>query len=552
MSSKKQNVRKFRLAAMALALQISTGSAFAAITVNDTFVFRFANGGAKATGSISLNHGSNWDTGSFVNPAFGDVTALNVTVSGASAGNGSFTRANFNSVAFNSNGALNRNANFVGQTNFRDFNVFGTGSPAPNGSSPFILAADNGFGTGMTLDCFYLQGVGSCGAPAPAAGQFVPNSSPRTNSVAAVLDSLNGGTGSMATAITALAGLSAPEQSAALEKLTPSPSRGLQVTTTNSMFSAFNQIGLRLDGLRLANGSFSSPVLAQGDGFSTGLASGDEPAKRGLWIKAYGLEGRQGQKDGYAGYKNNGWGMVAGIDQEFAPGLIAGVALTYSDASLSYRDQLSGSGNDAKSVQASLYGTKDFGRFYVDGAAAYGQQRNTSSRDTVVSGTAMGKFDGDQWGVRLGAGMPIPLSRDLNLVPQARLEWLRVHQDAYTETDSALALNVDATTAQRIRSGLGAQLNYDTVLGSVKAQPYLKAFWNYDFKNSGIDSSASFVGGGTSFTTQGQKLDRNTYTLGLGANLFTRNNFTASIGYDFTGASSYQSHIAQTTLRWAF
>lgn len=552
MSSKKQNARKFRLAAMALALQISTGSAFAIVLVNDTFVFRFANGGANATGSFSVNHASSWYTGSFTDPGFGNVTALNVTVSGASAGNGSFTRANFIDVPFNTSGAINRNANFVGQANFTDFNLLGSGSPAPFGVVQFVLGADNRTSTQMTLDCFYLLGVGTCGASAPAAAQFVPNATSRTNSVAAVLDSLNGGTGNMAPAIAALRLLSAPEQAAALEKLTPSPSRGLQVTTTNSMFSAFNQIGLRLDGLRLANGSFSSPVLAQGDGFSTGLASGDEPAKRGLWIKAYGLEGRQGQKDGYAGYKNNGWGMVAGIDQEFAPGLIAGAALTYSDASLSYRDQLSGSGNDAKSVQASLYGTKDFGLFYIDGAAAYAQQRNTSSRDTVVSGTAKGKFDGDQWGVRFGAGMPFPLSRDLNLVPQARLEWIRVHQDAYTETDSALALNVDSNTAQRIRSGLGAQLNYDTTQGSVKAQPYLKAFWNYDFKNSGIDSSASFVGGGTSFTTQGQKLDRNTYTVGLGANLFTRTNFTAAVGYEFTGASSYQSHTAQTTLRWAF
>lgn len=383
-------------------------------------------------------------------------------------------------------------------------------------------------------------------------GQFVPNSTTRTGGVASVLDSLNGGAGNMAPAIAALSALSPAQQTGALEKLTPSTSRGAQIAAQNSLFSAFGQIGQRLDGLRLAGGEFNARSLAADGSVSMGLSSGDGVAKQGFWLKTYGLESTQGQKDGFAGYKGSGWGVAAGLDRQFAPGLIGGVALSYSDTSISYRNQLDGNSSGAKSTQLSLYGTKTIGSAYVDAVIAYAQQKNSSSRDTVVSGIARGNFNGDQWGARLGVGLPVALGRDLSIVPQARIEWSRVHQKSYTETGSDLALNVGSSSAERLRSSLGAQLNYDTLVADVKVQPFVRAFWNYDFKNNGVDSVASFVGGGASFVTPGQKLDRNTYSVGAGANLFTKGNFTATVGYDFTSGDSYRAHVAQASTRWAF
>lgn len=383
-------------------------------------------------------------------------------------------------------------------------------------------------------------------------GQFVPNSTTRTGGVASVLDSLNGGAGNMAPAIAALSALSPAQQTGALEKLTPSTSRGAQIAAQNSLFSAFGQIGQRLDGLRLAGGEFNARSLAADGSVSLGLSSGDGVAKQGFWLKTYGLESTQGQKDGFAGYKGSGWGVVAGLDRQFAPGMIGGIALSYSDTSVSYRDQLNGNDNGVKSTQLSLYGTKTIGPAFVDAVVAYAQQKNTGSRDTVVSGIARGSYNGDQWGARLGAGLPVALSRDLSIVPQVRVEWARLHQKSYTETGSALALNVGAASADRLRSSVGAQLNYDTMVGGVKLQPFVRAFWNHDFKNDGVDSVASFVGGGSSFLTRGQKLARNTYSVGAGANLFTKGHFTATVGYDFTGGDAYRAHTAQATVRWMF
>jgi outer membrane autotransporter protein len=470
-----------------------------------------------------------------------------MTVVGAASGNGSFTQANFATSFYMTGGPVNKATSLVGQ--FIDFKFVGNGAPAPtNSGSLKAIISNNGTGTEMTLTCFFIQGAGTCGG----GSAFTPNATPGTSGVAAVLDALGAGTGGMATALTALGALSPAQQAAALEKLTPNSSRGTTVAARDGMSSAMDQVSNRLDGLRAANGAYDAPQLAA-TGAVSGLAGGDVAPRYGFWTKAFATENRQGAKDGFAGYKGSGWGLAAGADRDFGDGLIAGLAFTYSNTSVSYRDQLQGNGAGIASYQLSAYGSQDVGPGYVEAMAAYSRQKYDSQRDTVVSGLALGNYGGDQWGLRIGGGVPYKLSADTTLVPQARLEWNQVKQNSYTETNAgALALNVAGTTADRLRSSIGAQLNHDTNLGDVKARPFARVFWNHDFKNDGVDSTASFVGGGTSFRTAGQKIDKDSYTLGVGVNLYTRRDFTATISYDHDMASGYRAHTAQAVARWQF
>lgn len=212
----------------------------------------------------------------------------------------------------------------------------------------------------------------------------------------------------------------------------PTLSRALQVASIGSLTGAMDRVGTRLEGLRLADNAAG--------GTARGMAAGDETARNGVWARTYSLRGSQNERDGFAGYDSKGWGIIAGADHEFAPGLVGGVALSYSDTSVDYNDQLSGNSCRVKSTQLSVYGS----------------------------------------------------------VPQLKLEWNKVSQDGYTESGGGpLALSVDSNSAERMRSILGAQLNHDTSIDGVRVQPYVNLFWNHDFKNAGIDSGASFVGGGS-------------------------------------------------------
>ena len=141
--------------------------------IADTFNFQFSgrgsDSGATATGSFTTSDTTTGTLAGVFNASFNNVSALNVLVAGASAGNGTFALTNFSSWFFTSSGALNFTTNLVGQPPFTDFNLFGTGSPSPYGTTYFTLTSNGGSGTPMTLSCFYLQGAGNlCGNLPPS------------------------------------------------------------------------------------------------------------------------------------------------------------------------------------------------------------------------------------------------------------------------------------------------------------------------------------------------------------------------------------------------
>lgn len=144
-----------------LLMVASTLPAFAApVTIDFTYVL----GAAKAVGSVTFestlitNPGNN--SFALPNPA---VLNIRMTVSGAAAGNGSYTTADFTSVRFDTNGGtLNFSRSLIGQPtsgapwgttqsgNSGDLNFFGL-APTPNGVFFFTLGANGGAADAMIL-----------------------------------------------------------------------------------------------------------------------------------------------------------------------------------------------------------------------------------------------------------------------------------------------------------------------------------------------------------------------------------------------------------------
>jgi len=115
---------------------------------------------AVATGQISI------DTDLLPNPGFEFsmspiVTALSLTVSGATSGNGTFGLADFNNGwVWDTGGVtLNLATQLVGQSGWGnggigDFNLFSSLAGAPVGFSPFVLGTNGFAGDQMQLTSF--------------------------------------------------------------------------------------------------------------------------------------------------------------------------------------------------------------------------------------------------------------------------------------------------------------------------------------------------------------------------------------------------------------
>lgn len=178
--------------ARSIALLLIAAFATNAIAAPITFPFRFAdpNSNAQAVGSITFE-----DT-LLVNPGANDfilpspaVLALNVTVSGSVAGDGSFGISDFDEVLFDTNGGtLNFASQLVGQPTSGgpwgtpdgtsgDFNLFSIGPPTgveryangphapaganlpPNGEFFFTLGANGGSDEQMVLTAMGVSGA---------------------------------------------------------------------------------------------------------------------------------------------------------------------------------------------------------------------------------------------------------------------------------------------------------------------------------------------------------------------------------------------------------
>ena len=110
---------------------------------------------AVGTGTITLDESLINNPGlTFNPPPF--ITALSLTISGASSGNGTFTLPDFANYFLRIGpGTVDFSQDLVGQPNFIDFNVFNVfGNSAPYGSQVQTITTDQGFGDPLTLTSF--------------------------------------------------------------------------------------------------------------------------------------------------------------------------------------------------------------------------------------------------------------------------------------------------------------------------------------------------------------------------------------------------------------
>ncbi|WP_186300432.1 autotransporter outer membrane beta-barrel domain-containing protein [Denitromonas ohlonensis] len=256
----------------------------------------------------------------------------------------------------------------------------------------------------------------------------------------------------------------------------------------------------------------------------------------------------------YSGFEANTSGLTIGADARLSNEWIAGGAFSYGHTDLSQQDYRNGDSSDIDTYQFTAYAGRDFGAWYVDGMLGYAQQQYETKRDTSVAGVAKGNFDGAQLLAKVEAGYPIALGRQLTLTPLAGLEWSRLTLDSYTEQGAgALSLRVKGEHALRTASHLGARLEMAIDMDNgATLYPSAHARWVHQFDRDGTDTTAAFIGGGSSFVTPGQKLAADSYLFGVGLIYQQANGRAIGLQLDTEQATARSSYAGTVTVQWLF
>ncbi|MDP5238063.1 autotransporter outer membrane beta-barrel domain-containing protein [Uliginosibacterium sp. 31-16] len=453
------------------------------------------------------------------------------------------------------------------------FNV-GTLSNARNGSLVSVLdinflessriASFQGFIDNLIA---YMAAQAAAGEAAASggAGNFVTLSNSTSRGAARVLDERTSASiidADMALAIGRLSSLPADQKVVALQRQAPQTGRAAIVASNQAVSGSLDSVAMRLEGVReqgfivgldedLMKGRLK--LAAAGDNVASQLAS-EKTRRSNAWVKAFGAYANQNLDGDYAGYHASTGGMALGADTLLDSKLVVGGAFSYAKTDVRMSDFRNGDSTNINSYQFTAYASRDFGKFYIDGMLAYARHQFNANRDTAVSGTAAGEFEGSEYAAKATVGLPVKLSEKLTLTPVAGLEANHIYFESYTETGAgALSQRVDNDSVTRVRSMLGSKLSTELqTAGGISIKPSLDLAWRHEFENDGMDSTSTFTGGGGSFSTAGQKLARNTFALGAGVAIQKTRDFNLKIRLNSELAKGYQSFAGQIQGQWLF
>jgi len=284
----------------------------------------------------------------------------------------------------------------------------------------------------------------------------------------------------------------------------------------------------------------------------TGKSSGEIPPGVGLWMQGFGAVADQSNSSGVDGFESSSMGATFGADRAIRDNLRLGAAFSYANTSVDEKGSRSGSGQDIDSYIGSVYGSyRASSPWYIDGIMTVAAHEHDSTRLAAGPVIGKGEYTAMQYGIKAEVGYPVAVQR-FTLTPLASFAYDHLNQDGYTETGTGLSLG-DSSTNSYV-SGVGLRLATErTASNGWLVRPTMHAKWMHQFNDSLIpDQTASFTGGGASFTTAGLDLPQNSFNFGVGVHILTQNSMTLTAKYEGELRTNYMSNAGMLRARLDF
>ena len=360
-------------------------------------------------------------------------------------------------------------------------------------------------------------------------------------SLGALLDNLaNSSTGDMANV---LGDLDKSGNAGNARKLEPTVDRG----TLQAGFATNTQVNRTIINRMV---EFRTAGLGAGE---SGISTGDEPAKWGLWTQGFGAFMNQAAAGSSNGYTANIWGGSLGFDRLVYKNVLVGLSGSYARNNIRTEDV--STNTNADSYQGNLYGNLARDAYYLNGILSYAYNRYDASRHIVFGTTnriATSNYGGQQYSAYVEGGYGFK-NGGFDITPLLSLQYMRLNINDYVESGAdSLNLNVDAQRYNMLQSGLGAKIAYPIAGKSLRFIPEMHAKWFYDFVGDPQQAASTFTGGGASFATQGIDPAKSSYNIGAMLTIITTHNVTLTLNYDFDMKTDFYSHNGYFNFRYVF
>lgn len=285
-----------------------------------------------------------------------------------------------------------------------------------------------------------------------------------------------------------------------------------------------------------------------------GASSGDLfEVDKNFWFKPFASWANQDDKQDISGYDANTYGLVAGLDKEFANDIRLGLALSYARSDVDGNSNIARHSVDVDTYRLSFYGNK----YLTSGTNVFFQadigRHNNEGKREIAFTNSTARADFDSWSSHIGAGIahPIALSEKVTLTPSFRADYTHIRDESYREKDAGiLNLDVDSNESEAFVLSLDGKLSKDI---AANASIYINGGVDYDLINDDSRINAAFAGAPTaSFRTDGIKQKPWGGHIGVGIVGEMTENLTVTAGLSAEFKEGYDNKTASAKFNWNF
>ena len=348
----------------------------------------------------------------------------------------------------------------------------------------------------------------------------------------------------------------------AFASMSPAVYAGYTASTFNTVQQYTNVLQDRMTALRASEfspartaGALSGePVrLAYaGKGLADVLDASEAERARssGLWLRGFSQKGDQNATEDMNGFDYRLTGTTIGYDHRWTNGLSAGVSFGAVRNTVNVDSNVSQGDIDSK--MGSIYAGYFDQRWYLNGALSAGRNKYDTRRTNMVDqSTISSAHNGDVLAAALGVGRYVPLEAWW-AEPLATLQFTRLKEEAFSETGNG-AMDIPARISDGLVSTLGVRLSRPIQDGNGATWvPQASLAWLHDFSKNQV-LNASYAGApDSSFSIDGQPIQRNGALLGFGVNYRSKGGLTSTFQYTGEFRDQFRAHTLAGEFRFEF